>query len=376
MFSNVAKTAVKWGAIIGTAAITAASAIGGMAINTAADIDKAMDSYVASTGVAKEETGEYEEVLKNIYKNNYGESFQDIADSMAQVKTQIGEINNTDLQNITEDALALRDTFGFEVNESVRAAKMLMDQWGLSADEAYNLIAQGAQQGLDKNGDLLDSINEYSVHFKQNGLSATDMFNTFKLGAESGAFSIDKVGDAIKEMGIRMKDGSATDSLKAMKLDAKDIEKAFGEGGERASWAFGQVVEGLKNIKDPIEQNTAGVAIFGTMWEDLGKDAVLAMTSYGEAFDETMNTMNQIKEVKYDNISDMWEALKRNVEMIILPLGNSLMPILQQLLQMIIDNMPVIQRTYKSICSRYNKFIYSIATTTYEFSTNNYANII
>ena len=66
---------------------------------------------------------------------------------------------------------------------------------------------------------MLDSINEYSVHFKQNGLSATDMFNTFKQGADSGAFSIDKVGDAIKEMGIRMKDGSATDSLKAMKVE-------------------------------------------------------------------------------------------------------------------------------------------------------------
>lgn len=343
MFSKVAKTATKWGAIIGTAAITAATAIGGMAVNTATDIDKAMNSYIASTGIAKEATDEYEEVLKNIYKNNYGEDFQDIADSMAQVKTQIGEINKLDLQNITEDALALRDTFGFEVNESVRAAKMLMDQFRISSKEAYNLIAQGAQQGLDKNGDLLDSINEYSVHFKQLGLNATDMFNTFKQGAESGAFSIDKVGDAIKEMGIRMKDGSATDTLKSMKLDADKLTEAFGKGGESASWAFGEVVEGLKNIEDPIEQNTAGVSIFGTMWEDLGKDAVLAMTSYGETFDETIDTMNQLKEVKYDNLSDMFEGLKRNVEMLLLPLGNALMPILKQVIQLIMDNMPAIE---------------------------------
>ena len=178
----------------------------------------------------------------------------------------------------------------------------------------------GAQQGLDKNGDLLDSINEYSVHFKQNGLNATDMFNTFKQGAESGAFSIDKVGDAIKEMGIRMKDGSADDTLKSMKLNASDLSQAFGAGGERASWAFGEVVNGLKNMEDPIEQNQAGVAIFGTMWEDLGKDAVFAMTEYGDAFDETMDTMNQIHEVKYDDVGSMFEALKRNVELLILPL--------------------------------------------------------
>lgn len=340
---NVAKTAGKWALGLGAAAVTAATAIGGMAINTAKDVDSAIDSYIAATGTATEATGQYEEVLKNIYKNNYGEDFQDIADSMAQVKTQLGEIEDTQLQSVTEDALALRDTFGFEVNESVRAAKMLMDQFGISSEEAYNLIAQGAQQGLDKNGDLLDSINEYSVHFKQNGLSATDMFNTFKQGADSGAFSIDKVGDAIKEMGIRMKDGSATDSLKAMKLNADDIAQAFGEGGERASWAFGEVVEGLKNIEDPIEQNTAGVAIFGTMWEDLGKDAIFAMTEYGDKFDETVNTMDKLKEVKYDNLTDLFEGLKRNVEMLLLPLGNALMPILKQVIQIISDNMPVIE---------------------------------
>lgn len=340
---NVAKTAGKWALGLGAAAVTAATAIGGMAINTAKDVDSAIDSYIAATGTATEATGQYEEVMKNIYKNNYGEDFQDIADSMAQVKTQLGEIEDTQLQSVTEDALALRDTFGFEVNESVRAAKMLMDQFGISSEEAYNLIAQGAQQGLDKNGDLLDSINEYSVHFKQNGLSATDMFNTFKQGADSGAFSIDKVGDAIKEMGIRMKDGSATDSLKAMKLNADDIAQAFGEGGERASWAFGEVVEGLKNIEDPIEQNTAGVAIFGTMWEDLGKDAVFAMTEYGDKFDETVNTMDKLKEVKYDNLTDLFEGLKRNVEMLLLPLGNALMPILKQVIQIISDNMPVIE---------------------------------
>ena len=349
MFGDVAKKATKWGLGIAAAAVTAATAIGGMAVNTTQEMNKATDSFIASTGEATEKTEQYNQVLGNIYRNNYGEDFQDIADSMAQVKTQLGEINDTELQNVTEDALALRDTFGFEVNESVRAAKMLMEQFGISSTEAYNLIAQGAQQGLDKNGDLLDSINEYSVHFKQNGLSATDMFNTFKAGAESGAFSIDKVGDAIKEMGIRMKDGSANESLKAMKLDADEITSAFGEGGERASWAFGEVVNGLKNIQDPIEQNTAGVAIFGTMWEDLGKDAVFAMTEYGEAFDETLDTMGQIKEIKYDNLSDMFEALKRNAEMLLVPLGNALMPILQQIVQFLMDNMPLIEGIIQQI---------------------------
>ena len=346
---SVAKTAGKWALGLGAAATTAAVAIGGMAVNTAQDIDKAVDSYIVATGSATESTEQYQNILENIYKGNYGEDFQDIADSMAQVKQQLGDIDDSELQGITEDALALRDAFGYEVNESVRAAKMLMDQFGISGEEAYNLIAQGAQQGLDKNGDLLDSINEYSVHFKQNGLDATDMFNAFKAGADSGAFSIDKIGDAIKEMGIRMKDGSANEALQSIKLDADEITQAFGEGGDKASQAFDQVINGLKNIEDPIQQNAAGVAIFGTMWEDLGKDAVLALTDTENKFDETMATMDQLKEVKYDNLSDMFEALKRNVEMLVLPLGNALMPILTQVIQVINDNMPVIQGMIQQI---------------------------
>ena len=61
-------------------------------------------------------------------------------------------------------------TFDFDVAESTRAATQLMQKFGLSSDEAYNLIAQGAQNGLNKNGDLLDVINEYSNQYSQAGL--------------------------------------------------------------------------------------------------------------------------------------------------------------------------------------------------------------
>lgn len=347
--SSVAKTAGKWALGIGTAAVTVASSIGGMAVSTAQDIDKAVDSYVVATGSAVESTDEYQKVLENIYKNNYGEDFQDIADSMAQVSNQMGDLNDTDLQNITENALALRDTFGYDVQESVRAAKMMMDQFGLTSEQAFNLIAQGAQQGLDKNGDLLDSINEYSVHFKQAGFDASEMLNVFKTGAENGAFSIDKIGDAVKEMGIRLRDGTANEALTQMGFDANKITEAFAKGGDEANTAFIEIAKGLNNIQDPLTQNQIGVQLFGTMWEDLGADAVTAMTLYGDQFNKSIDTMNQVKEIKYDNLSDMFEALKRNVEMLVLPLGNSLMPILEQVIGLLNDNIPAIQGLIEQI---------------------------
>lgn len=323
----------KIGTDVTAKATTGIVGIATAAVTAGASLESAIDKYIAKAGKSVEETEKYKKVLTDINDANFGEGYEDIANSMAIVEQQMRGLDDAaDLENITKKAYYLKDAFDAEINESVRAAKMLMEQWGMSADEAFELINQGYQKGLDKNGDLLDSINEYSVHFRQIGLSATDMFNTFSLGAESGAFSIDKVGDAIKEMGIRLKDGTATDTLKSMKLNANELEKAFAEGGEKGSWAFGEIVKGLQNIKDPLKQNQAGVTIFGTMWEDLGKDAVFSMTSYGEAFDETANTMSSSMDKMYNNTKSSAESSIKRIKTISANLGTKLLPVVNKVL--------------------------------------------
>lgn len=136
--------------------------IGQQAMSSASEMQDAMGSFAKATGVGKEELGGYEDVLKNIYANNYGESFDDIATSMASVKEKMGDLEGTELQNMTESALALRDTFGFDVAESVDAANRLMSDLGISGEEAMNLIARGADEGLLSSDDLLGSLGEYS----------------------------------------------------------------------------------------------------------------------------------------------------------------------------------------------------------------------
>lgn len=323
----------KIGTDVTAKATTGIVGIATAAVTAGASLESAVDKYIAKAGKSVEETEKYKKVLTDINDANFGEGYEDIANSMAIVEQQMRGLDDAaDLENITKKAYYLKDAFDAEINESVRAAKMLMEQWGMSADEAFELINQGYQKGLDKNGDLLDSINEYSVHFRQIGLSATDMFNTFSLGAESGAFSIDKVGDAIKEMGIRLKDGTATDTLKSMKLNANELEKAFAEGGEKGSKAFKKIVTGLQNIKDPLKQNQAGVTIFGTMWEDLGKDAVFAMTSYGNKFDKTANTMTESIDKMYNNTKSSAESSIKRIKTISANLGTKLLPVVNKVL--------------------------------------------
>lgn len=343
-FINGIATAGKWAAGIATAALTAAVTIGSAAINVSTDVDKAMNDFASSTGTAVEELGKYEEAMLNIYNNNFGESFEDIAASMGEVKRIMGEGMGAEaLETMTQDALMLRDTFEFEVSESVRTANSLMDQFGLTGKEAYNLIAQGAQSGLNQNGDMLDVLNEYSVQFAQMGYDAEDMFNMLVNGAESGTWSIDKLGDAAKEFNIRMSDGTANKAIEKLGLNVDEINKKYAAGGDSAQGATQEIIAALQSVENENERYLLGQQLMGTMWEDLGEDAVLALLDTQGAISNTKDALAEINEIKYDDLGSMFEGLKRNFETLLLPLGNALIPLIMQVVQVIQDNMPMIE---------------------------------
>lgn len=210
------------------------AALGAAGVSAANDLNKAMNDLQASTGLAKEKMDTYEGVLRDIYTNNYGESFEDVSLALSTIRSQIGPVvdhwDPSALQDFTESAFALRDTFGYEIQESVRAASAMMEHFGIDGNEAFSMIAAGAQNGLDFSGELLDSISEYSVQFAKIGLDADDMFKIMQKGADTGAFNLDKIGDAVKEFGIRVVDGSETtkQGFKDIGLNADEMAAKFG----------------------------------------------------------------------------------------------------------------------------------------------------
>lgn len=314
-------------------------------VKKADELKQSYNTLQTQTGATDDEMKNLEQSLKNIYSNNYGESFEDIAQAMVEVKNQTG-LTGEELEKTTQNAIALKDTFGFEVQESTRTADMMMKQFGLTSEEAFNLISQGSQAGLDKDGNLLDSINEYSVYFSQLGFSAEDMFNMIKNGAESGAFDIDRLGEAVNEFGIRAKDGSETTVLafESLGLNADEMQMKFAEGGESANEAFRQVAEALNNCDDEVVKNTAGVNLFGTMWEDVGQSAVNALVDTNGEFDRTKSTMEDINNIKYDSLESAFTGIGRQIETgVMIPLGEQLLPKLNDFANWVNENMPTIQ---------------------------------
>lgn len=303
----------------------------------ASEADAAFSKFKSSVGDVTGDVERYRDVMESIYKNNYGESFEDIADSMATVKKYLGELDPTNMQKTTESALALRDTIGYDVQESIRTVDTLMKNFGLSAEEAFDYIVKGNQEGLDYSGEFLDTINEYSVQFKKVGFDAQDMFAILKEGADSGAWNLDKIGDAIKEFSIRSIDGSNTtiQGFEMLGLSADEMAKKFASGGDTAKEAFNEVIKALSDMDDPVQQSIAGVNLFGTMWEDLGPDVVTQLANIESGAVEMKGSMDKLKEVRYDNLQSAVEGLGRSLKSAGADLGEYLIPYVEKAIDIV-----------------------------------------
>lgn len=301
-------------------------------IEIADGLDSSVNKIAAATNASAEEVNRLRSIVEQIYGDNFGEGFDDIADSISKIKQNLGKLDDKELVKVTESAYALKDVFDYDIAESSRAVKAMMENFGVSASEAYDYIARGAQNGLDYSGELLDNISEYSVQFKKMGLSASDMFTIFSNGAENGAWNLDKIGDSVKELAIRVIDGSDTSKqgFEALGFEADSMAEKFAAGGVSARVAFQEVIAALAEMNDPIAQNTAGINLMGTMWEDMGAEAVLALGDISDSAFDCAGAMDAIKDVNYNSLSNSLENVQRQIDLLIQAIGESLIPVLDE----------------------------------------------
>ena len=298
---------------------------------------EATNQVAASTGAAGKELESLRGVMERVYADNFGEDVADVADAVALVDRNLANLDQEGLTKATEGALALRDAFEYEVEESTRAAEAIRKNFGTSVEDAFSLIAAGAQNGLDYSGELIDTINEYSSQFQKLGFTADGMFNLLQSGADSTAWNLDKVGDAIKEFSIRAIDGSDTTvaAFEDLGYNAEKIMATFAAGGEGANTAFFEVLNTLMDVDDQVKRDALGVSLFGTMWEDLGTEAMQAMADASSAAYDTQGALEQINQVKYNDLDSALQGIGRQMEVALLPAADAVY-------QSLMDSMPEI----------------------------------
>lgn len=304
----------------------------------------ATNQVAASTGAAGKELEGLRDVMEDVYAANYGDSVADVGDAVAMVNRNMANLDQNGLTAATEGALALRDAFEYDVAESTRAAEAIRKNFGSSAEEAFSMIAAGAQNGLDYSGELIDTINEYSSQFAKLGFDADGMFNILQAGADGTAWNLDKVGDAIKEFSIRAIDGSdsTVEAFTSLGYNAENIMATFAAGGEGANKAFFDVINTLMAVDDQVERDALGVALFGTMWEDLGTEAMEAMAGASQAAYDTEGALEKINQVKYNDLDSAIQGIGRQMEVALLPAADAVY-------QSLMDSMPEITEAMEEV---------------------------
>jgi TP901 family phage tail tape measure protein len=290
-----------------------------------------MKEVQAQTGATDEEIAKLRKTAEAVYVTGLGESFEDVAQTMSVVERTTGAADEQ-LEQMTADALVLSEVFDTDVSESVRAVDQAMIAFGEEGTHVFDLMTRTMQETGDPMDDLADTINEYSTNFAEAGFSADQMFNVLTSGLEAGAWNFDKVGDVVREFFIRLEDGSDTtaEALDGLGLPVQEFLGDLADGTITGADAMSTIIQELQKIEDPIKRNQLGVALFGTMWEDMGDSVILALDPALDKLGEVEGATQQAGETVHSGLGAAWEELKRTLKVSV---AGGFAPVLQMIVE-------------------------------------------
>ncbi|WP_240465277.1 phage tail tape measure protein [Neobacillus thermocopriae] len=273
----------------------------------------------ANLGITAKEAEKLNDVVDEVFKNGVVGSMDEASEAVMLVKQQFGDLNNADLEKLTNQITTISKRTGTDVKDNVLAAKRLMKEFGLTGQESLDFIAAGFMNGLDITDDFLDTLNEYSPHFEAAGYSADQMFQIIKNGLENGSMNADKAADAVKELQIKLGDGSFE---KIMDSFSADTQKVF-EDWEKGKATVADVAESISqdlNKMTPTEQQKA-LSLLSTQFEDLGIDGAAALFSVGNAFTDVTG---KAEEMSQKSPGEKWQSSLRELQTSLAPIGQNL----------------------------------------------------
>lgn len=343
--SRVTDSLSKFGGKAGKIAAVAGGVIGasiGAAVVAGMNLEPARDKLNAQLGTTGKDAEKISKAAGKVFAANWGDSMDDAAERTGAVISSIEGMRDASAEAIADMTglvSGVADTFDIEASRIAQVTGQLIKTG----------LADNAQEGLDLltatlskvpaavREDVVDAADEYGPFFKQLGLSGEQAFGMLAKGAEQGMYGIDKTGDALKELTIRAQDGSTASAgaLEAIGLNASSIATAIASGGAGAADATQQIVDGLLNIKDPALQSQTAIALFGTPLEDLGSEKLPAflkgMKDGAMGLGDFKGAAKQAGDTLSDNAQSNLASFARQAQLLAIDvLGGKLIPIVNQ----------------------------------------------
>ncbi|MDA2330962.1 phage tail tape measure protein [Bacillus cereus] len=325
--------------------------IGAAAVKVASDFDTSQRNIQSSLGLTEKGAENLGKVAKETWKDGFGESIEEVDQSLIKVYQNMKEVPHEELEEATKSAMTLGKTFDSDINEVTRGAGQLMNQFGISSKEAFDLFAAGGQEGLNYSNEMFDNVAEYAPLYKQAGFSANEMFTIMANGTRDGSYNLDYINDLVKEFGIRVQDGSkgVSDAFAEMSPQTQKVWDNFNKGKGTSADVFNAVLGNLGKMDDKVKANQLGVAVFGTKWEDRGAQAVLGLNNANGALGDVEGTMGKMQKTQQEAFGVRWQKLMRTTMASLEPLGQAILDIAEVALPPIIKAVEVAAKAFSSI---------------------------
>ena len=310
------------GAIVGIGAAIGTALMAG--IKDGLQVEATQDLFSARTGLDEATSRRFGRAAGEAYANAWGDSVEANLDT-ARTALEQGLIDadatEAEVERVIASLSGITDIMEADIPAAARAAgQMIKAGLADNAEDAFDIIVAGYQNGADASQDFLDTLTEYSTHFRDMGLSGEEATGLLIQGMDGAAFNADKVADALKELSIKVKelDETAGPALEQLGLDGEAMSRAFSEGGPPAREALDQILTALSSVEDPAERSRLAVELFGTQAEDMA--AALGGLNLSTAVDQiggvegAAGAAERALATMSDNAATQIESAKRNIE--------------------------------------------------------------
>lgn len=347
----------------------AAAAVGGTAAfvgiaKQITDMDQAFTDLSAKTGLVGADFEELKSVSENLFRNNYGEDINEITAAVANVKQNMHNLDNGELERVAGDAMTLAKYFDTDINEVTRGAQNMMEGFGASSEQVFDLFAKGAQNGLNMSNDMFDQMSEFSLVANQAGYDIEEYFGLMARGAENGVYNLDRVNNAILEFGLRSTDGSkaSSEAMSSLSGDTQKLWQDMLAGKATAADLSTAVVKELQSMDDQTKANEIGIALWGTTWEDNTSKAMYAMFGTQDAMADVSGAMDQLNQIQFSSFNSALQGIGRILFMdLVYPIGDMVLPYLNQFANYLSNNLPSAIEHGKSAIKEYGPIALAVA---------------
>ena len=208
-----------------------------------------------------------------------------------------------DLTHVQSQISSIAKSMGKDYKEVLSTADMLMNQFGVSADEAINAIKDGIQAGGDLNGTLLQQLNQFAPAAKDAGNSIQDLVSMI-VQTRSGIFN--ESGMAMiqqAENKLRTMSAATAKSLDAIGISSKQLEEDLVSG----QTTMFEAVQMVSNKLMELPQNSAAVGqamkdVFGKTASNEGMAMVAAIGDMTTNMDELKDVTGEYGELQRQQI--------------------------------------------------------------------------